>query len=343
MGTCFKRDATTAKIDKEISNRRSVLKNEVRMLLLGAGESGKTTFTKQVKIIHLGGFSTEDRLRFREVVFEDVLYSIQNLVRASITANEVLEQNAQVAAEKLLAITYSELDEKWSGDINLVYEDPAIKKMFDRYFTFHLLDCSEYFLSNVDRILGPGYVPTLEDVLRCRAKTTGVQELKVEIDHNQFIIVDVGGQRSERKKWIHCFQDVTAVLFFVALSEYVLKLYEDEETNRMVESLKLFDEICNSKWFTEIPIILFLNKSDLFAERIQTVNITEVFPEYKGKQEFDEASQYIQHAFTQLNENPQKEIFTHITCATNTDNIRVVLEDVQSIVLNILLTKSGLI
>jgi len=136
---------------------------------------------------------------------------------------------------------------------------------------------------------------------------------------------------------------VTAVLFFVALSEYVLKLYEDEETNRMVESLKLFDEICNSKWFTEIPIILFLNKSDLFAERIQTVNITEVFPEYKGKQEFDEASQYIQHAFTQLNENPQKEIFTHITCATNTDNIRVVLEDVQSIVLNILLTKSGLI
>jgi len=62
-------------------------------------------------------------------------------------------------------------------------------------------------------------------------------------------MVDVGGQRSERKKWMHCFQDVTAVIFCVALSEYDLKLYEDDTTNRMHESLKLFKEICNSKWF----------------------------------------------------------------------------------------------
>ena len=40
-------------------------------------------------------------------------------------------------------------------------------------------------------------------------------------------IVDVGGQRSERKKWIHCFEDVTAILFFVALSAYDLGLRED--------------------------------------------------------------------------------------------------------------------
>ena len=39
--------------------------------------------------------------------------------------------------------------------------------------------------------------------------------------------IDVGGQRSERKKWIHCFEDVTAILFFVALSAYDLGLRED--------------------------------------------------------------------------------------------------------------------
>jgi hypothetical protein len=58
---------------------------------------------------------------------------------------------------------------------------------------------------------------------------------------------------------------VTAVLFCVALSEYDLKLYEDDTTNRMHESIKLFKEICNTKWFVNTSMILFLNKKDLFA------------------------------------------------------------------------------
>lgn len=47
---------------------------------------------------------------------------------------------------------------------------------------------------------------------------------------------DVGGQRSERKKWIHCFEGVTAIIFCVALSAYDLVLAEDEEMVRDRES-----------------------------------------------------------------------------------------------------------
>ena len=109
-----------------------------------------------------------------------------------------------------------------------------------------------------------------------------------------FRVFDVGGQRSERKKWIHCFEDVTAIIFIVALSEYdqvkllsnflletkikIIQielisffskvLVEDETTNRMHESLRLFDSICNNKWFVNTSIILFLNKKDLFSEKI---------------------------------------------------------------------------
>lgn len=93
---------------------------------------------------------------------------------------------------------------------------------------------------------------------------------------------DVGGQRSERKKWIHCFEGVTAIIFCVALSGYDLVLAEDEEMNRMVESMKLFDSICNSKWFVETSIILFLNKKDLFQEKILSSPLTICFPEYTG-------------------------------------------------------------
>lgn len=55
--------------------------------------------------------------------------------------------------------------------------------------------------------------------------------------------MDVGGQRSERRKWLHCFDNVTAVLFLVALNEYDMVLEEDNRTNRMEESLKLFQKL----------------------------------------------------------------------------------------------------
>ena len=100
---------------------------------------------------------------------------------------------------------------------------------------------------------------------------------------------DVGGQRSERKKWIHCFEGVTAIIFCVALSGYDLVLAEDEEMNRMMESMKLFDSICNNKWFVDTSIILFLNKKDLFAEKIRQSPLTVCFPEYKGKKGLDRA------------------------------------------------------
>ena len=90
-------------------------------------------------------------------------------------------------------------------------------------------------------------------------------------------------QRSERKKWIHCFEDVTAIIFCVAMSEYDQVLHEDETTNRMHESLKLFDSICNNKWFTDTSIILFLNKKDLFEEKIKKSPLTICFPEYSGE------------------------------------------------------------
>lgn len=107
---------------------------------------------------------------------------------------------------------------------------------------------------------------------------------------------DVGGQRSERKKWIHCFEGVTAIIFCVALSGYDLVLAEDEEMNRMMESMKLFDSICNNKWFRETSIILFLNKKDLFAEKIRTSPLSVCFPEYKGRKDREKQTVCVRYA-----------------------------------------------
>ena len=73
-------------------------------------------------------------------------------------------------------------------------------------------------------------MPTEQDILRTRVKTTGIVEVHFSFKNLNFKLFDVGGQRSERKKWIHCFEDVTAIIFCVAMSEYDQVLHEDETT-----------------------------------------------------------------------------------------------------------------
>ncbi|KAI2650531.1 Guanine nucleotide-binding protein G(o) subunit alpha [Labeo rohita] len=140
------------------------------------------------------------------------------------------------------------------------------------------------------RIISPDYMPTETDVLRVRLRTTGVIETQFKVKHLVFRLYDVGGQRTERRKWISCFEDVRAVLFVVSLSGYDMTLVEDPSMNRLQESLKLFSSICNNIFFRStsmvrngsinregssnlvIPLareeILFMNKIDLFQEKI---------------------------------------------------------------------------
>ncbi|XP_017463777.1 PREDICTED: guanine nucleotide-binding protein G(k) subunit alpha-like, partial [Rhagoletis zephyria] len=156
-------------------------------------------------------------------------------------------------------------------------------------------------LNSLDRICQADYCPSQQDVLRTRVKTTGIVEVNFKFKGLLFRIFDVGGQRSERKKWIHCFEDVTAIVFCVALSAYDLLLAEDDEVNRMRESLKLFESICNNKWFLDTAIILFLNKKDLFEAKIRSSPLQICFPEYKGANTYEEAAAFVRLQFEAVN------------------------------------------
>jgi len=157
--------------------------------------------------------------------------------------------------------------------------------------------------------------------------------------------VDVGGQRSERKKWMYCFQDVTAVIFCVAISEYDMKLFEDDTVNRLQESLTLFKTTVNNQWFSgergpSPAMILFFNKSDLFREKIKRVDLKIAFPEYTGGCNFDNAYNFIQKKFLEI--DAKKHIYTHLTCATDTESINVVFSAVQDVLLRGALEQIGM-
>jgi len=225
-------------------------------------------------------------------------------------------------------------------DIKKLWSDPGIREVFSRSSEFQLNDSAEYYLNDIDRLSQENYMPSVQDILRSRVKTTGIIETEFFVGKTRFTLVDVGGQRSERRKWLNCFSDVTAVVFVVAMSAFDQKLYEDETTNRMHEELKLFKDICNSKWFTETAIILFLNKKDLFDAKLKRVPLTVCFPDYTGGTTYKEAAQFIEDKFLSQNENP-KLIYVHHTCATDSDNITIVFKAVQDIILTKILVQPG--
>jgi len=340
----LKRDAA---ISKAMKQHKGQMDRTVKLLLLGAGESGKSTIAKQMKIIHLEGFTDEERNEYKTVIFNNVFGAMKTMLKASqeLDIHIKTKKNRAVARKLLDDDSYftGEITPAIAEDIKALWADAGIQKTYSRQNEYQLTDSAAYYIGAIDRLAAADYSPTVDDVLRSRAKTTGIIETEFKVDGVTFQMVDVGGQRSERKKWMHCFTDVTALIFCVALSEYDLKLYEDNETNRMHESVKLFKEICNSKWFAETSTILFLNKSDLFKEKIRKSSIKVCFPDYTGPDsDFQASVEFVTDKFIKLNESPRKTVYPHVTCATDTGNVRVVFDAVKDIILHKALNQSGL-
>lgn len=338
----IKKDAA---INSDLRKEKARMESEIKLLLLGAGESGKSTVAKQMKILHLDGFSKEECESYKSIIAANTVGSMRVLVKAAADMGYTMQQDnreagARICDDKLFA---GVLTPAIGRDIKALWEDEAIRNTFARSASFQLNDSAAYYFDNIERIAHPDYVPTPQDVLRSRTKTTGIIETEFDVQGTHFRMVDVGGQRSERKKWMYCFQDVTAVIFCVAMSEYDLKLYEDDRTNRMHESLKLFKEIANTKWFLNTAMILFLNKKDIFQEKIKKIDLNVAFPEYNGGCNYENASKYIKNIFVTQSEDPKKQIYTHETCATDTNNISVVFNAVKDIVLNQTLTEAGML
>lgn len=339
--------ARSREIDSQLRKDKKQFREEVKLLLLGAGESGKSTVAKQMKIIYLEGFSDSERRPYKEIIYSNIIMSMRALVLAVQKHSELSVQPDNEDRARLFKSNTILFEQNVTPEIadavEHLWKDPAIQKMHNHSSQFQLNDSAKYFFEQMSRITSDTFVPTDQDILRSRARTTGITELTFRVGQINFRMVDVGGQRSERKKWIHCFQEVTGLIFCVAMSEYDQKLYEDETVNRMHESIMLFDEICNCQWFNETAVILFLNKSDLFKEKIKSIDLKVCFPEYDGGCDFQAATQYIADKFSGLNRNPEKKIYSHVTTATDTSNIKYVFKAVADIILHKSLAKSGVI
>jgi len=326
-------------IDEELANDREKAKKEVKLLLLGAGESGKSTIVKQMRIIHCNGYNTEECQQYKHIVYTNAVESLFSILLAMRNLGIAFSSSSRIEDVGLLfEITRNSIVRDITphlGEImERLWQDEGLQLCFRRSREYQLNDSAEYFLNAIRRISHPDYIPTEKDVLKTRVRTVGVMQTQFFYKNLYFKMVDVGGQRSERKKWLHYFEDVTAIIFCTALSGYDLVLEEDAGVNRMVESLKLFDSICNNGLFVQTSIIIFLNKMDIFKQKITLSPLQICFPEYTGSNTYEAGTAYIQQQFERLNlRKHRKEIYSHLTNATDTRNIEYVFDVITDVII----------
>ncbi|CAD5223605.1 unnamed protein product [Bursaphelenchus okinawaensis] len=353
MGVCESSNVDARRnkeINDQIEKDRRLNDSTVKLLLLGAGESGKSTILKQMKIIHDNGYTEADAIQKKSMVYANVIqamhYIVQGIERLGLNFSN---SNSAEHARLIDAVIKKNKEGDPIADnvymaIKELTMDKAFKKAMDRKTEFYMPDSSVHFIDSLDRICNPSYIPSQQDILLLRISTMGVIEVTFKIKDKMWRVFDVGGQRSQRKKWIHCFDDARAVIFVVALSEYDQVLIEDNTTNRMLESIQLFKQVCNNKHFIETSIILFLNKKDLFREKIEEnqIPLKKTFPEYSGELKYEPCVKYIEKKFFMANEVPNKNIYCHQTCATDTEQVQFVLDSVMDTILSSKLKGCGL-
>jgi len=343
MGACAGKEVGDEKQRKENQRIEKALRNDrkdreflIKLLLLGAGESGKSTFAKQMKILFLEGYSKQELSFYKDVIHSNMILGMRTIVQEAQKRELKYDDSKTEYVELILSedlLLDLVIDPSVEEALRILWEDEISKKAFKKRNEYQLSESVGYFLDNLDRIAGDSYTPSVEDVLQARARTIGVKEISFKTEGHQWKLVDVGGQRNERKKWIHCFEDVTAIIFFTDSAAYNLTLFEDDRVNRLLEALTLFEEICNCKYFHATPLILFLNKSDLLKKKIQKIDIADYFDDYDGGKDFEKATAWLTKKFTSLNKNPDKAIYVHVTCATDTSNIKFTFNAVEELIL----------
>ncbi|KAI9928942.1 G-Protein alpha subunit [Aspergillus wentii] len=102
----------------------------------------------------------------------------------------------------------------------------------------------------------------------------------------------------------------------------------------MHEAMMLFESLVNGEWFKRKPIILFLNKIDLFKGKLAVSPVSKHFPDYSGSDtDFDAAARYFADRFRGINRIPDREIYIHYTNATDTTLLKATMDSVQDMII----------
>ena len=239
------------------------------MLLLGAGDCGKSTLFRQLQLLYGGTAAAKNSYvlagAVRSHLFHTLREATQGMARLGIEFAEpqnIARAQALLDVAKVDDATVRGLDD----DVAAVGADAGLRDVLKRGAAVHLPESAAYFLDAASRILAPGYVPTGDDVLRMRVRTRGVALAQISAFGRDFEVVDVGGARTERRKWAGGARRRRRLLGRM-LAEFDQPLYEDEEVNRLDESVALWRETAAMPELEGAALSVFLCKRDVLAAK----------------------------------------------------------------------------
>jgi len=332
--------AEGAEVDRLLAEAQAEEENLFKILLLGAGESGKSTVVKQIKMIYKNGVSKKEKEEYIGAIRRNAIDVMQTILEAMDTLSiDVSKEELSEAATRVKEIAAdATLTPDLAQNIADLWADAGVQACYERRAEYWLLDAAPYYLDEVLRLGAADYAdPTEEDMIMTRVRTTGIVITEFDDGRSRYNIVDVGGQRSERRKWIHCFDDVKAIIFLVGLSGYNQVLFEDNTQNRMTESLELFQDVVRNPIFADTPIYVFLNKKDLFEILIKDNSLKKCFPEYDGPDgEMQPALEFIEGKYKTVMEQhcPGKEVSLFVIAARVRMDMKMAFGEVKDMVRN---------
>jgi guanine nucleotide-binding protein subunit alpha len=232
----------------EAKSMMSTERPEIKLLILGSSESGKTTLLRNMELHVGGGFACGEVDTFPEIIWSNIVQNIRAILEAMEDLKIPLEDQMRLDHAQTIFMQPDQIQNGFPQEVGIavtgLWADAGLQKAVERRCKYQLDESVPYFASNIERLAAPGYIPSQEDVLRTRVQTTGITQTTFKYGaSDMFRVFDVGGTRIERKRWIHTFEGVDSIVLIVDASAYCRVLSEDESTNRMSEQLVLWDSM----------------------------------------------------------------------------------------------------
>jgi len=311
-------------IDKQILIDKHNMRTESKLLLFGQPGSGKKTIIKNMNLENHFCYTESEKRDYKDTIITNIVKFMRIIIKEMENHGKSFHNRQNKENSDLIMSLPNPLEEtifptNVADAIKELWKDKNVQKSYHKCCNAGKLDktVKEDF-ENIDKIIHPDYIPTEEDILNCCIKNSdSVSEILFHCDTWKYRIINVNGLKSDHRKWISCFEDIKAIIIVCDISAYDEPSDKDEEMTHLQYDMDFFSWINKSKWFEKTTVILFLNKTDLFKEKLNKVPLNQFFPWYTYGNDYSQALTFIMERFIQLNE--KRKLYIKPNCDTDYD------------------------
>jgi guanine nucleotide-binding protein subunit alpha len=310
----------------------------LKLLLLGAPQTGKSTFLKQLQFNFVKGFNEEQRVEIIRALRDNLVVGFRDIIEYAEKENKDFADGSKIAVSYFKEVSLA--DETFNDELvnhaKLFWKDPRMQEMWEKKDTIPTLLVMnlDYIMDNIDRIGAKDAKANDEDILRSRQRTMQSNQIAFEYKGHDFEVTDVGGQKTSRRRWSQVVENPTAIIYFTSLSDYNVRSFDGEGT-KFQESVDIWKTVVETAAFSHSVLILMLNKYDLFLEKLKKIPFSKAYKKYQGSDEPDEVAKYLKERFLRVvPEDRQNNFMYNVCCALDTTQMKTVFNSIQDNIAN---------